>query len=131
METTKQSEGIEGDKYPFTLQVVPIDFDNTTSCVIEPLDPTVLEGEGTKALHGNQKLIFDAVSELIGECLDDNGAAPIQRVYDVAVDAMPPPVGSQRDRRPEAMRRALAGLHEKGYITIAADIVTIGSTIDE
>jgi len=132
METTKLSEGIEGQQFPFTLQPVPIDFDeDITSCVVEPLDVSVLEGAETRQLGPTQKLVFDAVTVLVAEHLDEGSAIPIQQVYDVAVDSMPRPSDGVRDRRLETIRRAITGLCEKGYITIAGDQVTIGSVIDE
>ena len=133
METTKQSEGIAGGKVPFKLLPVPLDMDdNVTSCVVEPLDPAILDedAEGDK-LGATQKLVFDSVTELVAEHLNDDGTVPIQQVYDVAVDKMPKPSDNIRDRRLETIRRALAALCEKGYVTVAADQVTIGSLIDE
>ena len=133
METTKLSEGIEGQQFPFKLQPVPIDFDeDITSCVVEPLDVSVLEGDSAiNRLGPTQQVVFDAVTELVTEHLDEGGAIPIQQVYDVAVDAMPRPSDGVRDRRTETIRRALQGLLEKGYVSIANDEITIGSVIDE
>ncbi len=133
METTKQSEGVEGEQYPFKLQPVPIDFDeDTTSCVVEPLDASVLDGDSlSEKLGPTQKLVFQAVTDLVAEYLDEDNAIPIQQVYDVAIDTMPRPSDGIRDRRPETIRRALAALCEKGYVAITEDQVTIGSVIDE
>jgi len=131
MEVTKQSEGIEGEKYAFKLQVVPLDFDDTTSCVVDPIDSAVLDDDSnTRRLGGTQKLLFDVASQLAGEDLNESGELSVQIVYDTVIDQMPPPLTGDRDRRPETMRRALATLHEKGYITISEGIVTIGSALD-
>ena len=99
--------------------------------MVEPLDASVLDKESTKKLTGTQDLCFKAVTELVTEYLDEDSVIPIQIAYDVILDQLPPPVGAQRDRRPETMRRAMATLHEKGYITISGETLTIGSVINE
>ena len=131
MNVTKQSEGVEGDKLPFKLQVVPIDMEGTTSCVIEPLDASVIDGAAKKKLGGVQATLFDEIYRLAGEIEGEDGPVKIQDAYDATMVQLPPPNNDERDRRSESMRRALATLHEKGYVTVYKDQVLIGSAINE
>ncbi len=132
LHVTKQRDAQDGEKMPFKLLPVPLDFDDvTTSCVVEPLDEALLNGDTKKKLGGTQKLVFAAVYELSSTLADEAGAIPIQSVYDSVLVQMPPPPNGKRDTRAQAARRALAKLHERGYVTIVGDSVSIGSLYDD
>lgn len=132
METTKQRDIMDGEKFPFKLQVVPLDFDGMDSCVIEVMDQSALgEGEAGIQLKGNQKIMFDAIYGLCAETEGEQGPVHIHDVYDAAMAQMPAPPRGGRDRRAEAAKRALAALHEKGRVTILEDKIVLGSSISE
>tara|TARA_R100001143_G_C3360997_1_gene135675 strand:- start:8652 stop:10568 length:1917 start_codon:yes stop_codon:yes gene_type:complete len=129
MESTKQRDSADGEKFPFRLQVVPIGMDGTESCVVETLDEVLIDSNDIKnRLRGNQKLIFQVVFELSDE---DDPQVPIQDVYDQAIPRLPPPDSSKRDRRAEVVKRAVEKLHENGYLTVRNGYVTIGSPLDD
>jgi hypothetical protein len=127
MESTKQRDTVDGERYPFRLEVVALDMDGLESCVIDPLDSAVLDKDGVQ-LGGTQRIVFDALHELIGE--DQNKSASIQDVYDDVIIKIAPPVNGTRDRRAETARRALTKLHENGRVTIVDDQVFIGSSLN-
>lgn len=132
MKVTKQSDGVEGDKYPFKLLPVPIDFDeDNTSCVVEYLDASLIAESDGSSLGPTQQLVYKVITDIVAEYLDDGEAAPVQRVYDECAAILPPPVAGVRDRRPETVRRAIMGLAAKGYVTITGHLLTLGSAIDE
>ena len=125
---TKQRDAEDGVELPFKLQSVPLDFgDDSTSCVVDPLDENMLSSTEGAKLGGNQKLVFGVCYELAGASPDDRAA--IQDVYDDATIQLPKPPKGQRDRRSEIVKRALSALHERGYITIRDDYIDIGAPI--
>lgn len=126
---TKQRDAEDGVQLPFKLQSVPLGFDNETSCVIDPLDETMLSSADKSKLGGNQKLVFTVCYDL-ASVADDKGVA-IQDVYDDATLQLPKPPKGQRDRRGEIVKRALSALHERGYITIRGDFLDIGAPVYE
>lgn len=131
MQVTKQSDGIEGQKFPFKLMSVPLDFDDdTTSCVVEWLDEAMLDEKDRSTLGGTQKIVFKAIYELASAIGDENADVAIQDVYDAATIEMPAPPSNKRDTRSQTIRRAIATLHERGYITISDDSLRIGSPLD-
>jgi hypothetical protein len=75
--------------------------------------------------------VFAAVYELSSTLSDEASAITIQSVYDSVIVQMPPPPTGKRDTRVQGARRALAVLHEKGYVTIVGDSVSIGSLYDD
>ena len=131
MQVTKQSDGIEGEKFAFRLQVVTLDMhENITSCVVEQLDEAMLNPSTATKLGGDQKLVFKTVYDLIGELGGKEAAIEIQEVYDSVLIQLPPPPEGKRDRRAEIIQRALRALHERGFITINDGSVSLGSAFN-
>lgn len=131
MQVTKQSDGVEGEKFAFRLQVVTLDMhENITSCVVEQLDEAMLNPSTATKLGGDQKLVFKAVYDLIGELNGKGAAINIQEVYDAVTIRLPPPPEGKRDRRAEIIQRALRALHERGFITINDGSVSLGSAFN-
>jgi len=125
---TKQNEGIAGTKLPFKLNVIPLEWDDdVSSCVIEHLDEEVLNAKDNTRLGGSQQIVFKIAYELAGE----DGAVALQDVYDEATIAMVKPAEGKRDTRPQHIKRALETLVERGYLSISADQIKLGSTYDE
>ena len=131
MTVTKQRDGSDGDAYPFKLLPVPLGFEDVTSCVVEYLDATILSEKDRNKLGGNQKIAFQVIYELASKLGDEFAAVKLQDVYDRATTEMPAPPNGTRDRRAEYVRRAVAKLHERGYVTVTDDIVSIGSPYDD
>ena len=130
MEVTKQRDGSEGDRLPFKLLQVPLDFDDMSSCVVEPMDEMLLDNSEQRTLGGTQKTVFKAIYELANEMTGESMIVSIHDVYDAATIEMPAPPKGTRDRRGETIKRALVGLHEKGFITISNDKIDVGSNYD-
>jgi hypothetical protein len=128
---TKLRDEDAGIQLPFKLLTVPLDFDDTTSCVIEPLEEAILQDKGGDLLSPNQKLVFKAIAELSGESLQDGQAVLVQDIYTAAVINMPAPENSLRDRRLEVVKRAIEKLHERGYISVNDGTVLLGSSFDD
>ena len=132
METTKQRDIADGEKFPFQLQVVPLDFDGLSSCVIDPLDPAVLASEERGLqLKGNQRLAFHSVVELAAHTESECGPVQIQEYYDKMLLQMPAPKDTKRDRRPETARRALEALVEKDLLTVFEDQIILGRDVKD
>lgn len=132
MKVTKQRDAEDGAVMPFKLLPVPLGFEDDSSCVIEYLDDVVLDENAKKRLGGNQKIVFESVYELASGLGDDEfTTVPLHKVYDKAAAVMPPPAKGQRDRRSEYIRRAVSQLHEKGFVTIFEDTVSIGNPYDD
>ena len=127
---TKQRDASDQLRLPFKLLTVPLDFDNTTSCVIEQLDETLTSAKDRAKLGGTQKLVFGIIYELAGNVGDESAAVDIQEVYDEATIQMPKPPKNKRDRRGEIIKRALSALHERGFVSINDDKVYVGSPYD-
>ena len=128
---TKQRDGTDGTVMPFRLLAVPLGFDDATSCVIEYLDETMLGTKAQNALGGTQKATFQVIYALASEFGDEFAAVKLQDVYDAASVTIPAPPKGKRDRRSETVRRAVAKLHERGYVTVVDDTVSIGSPYDD
>lgn len=131
MQVTKQSDGVEGEKFAFRLQQVTLDMDeNLTSCVVEPLDEAMLNPSTAPKLGNDQRLVFKAVYDLVGELSSEGAEIDVQEVYDAVLIQLPPPLEGKRDRRAEVIQRALRALHERGFITINDGSVSLGSAFN-
>lgn len=128
---SKQSDGIEGTRLPFKLLSVPLDFDDTTSCVVEPLDEAVVDAKSERTLGSVQRLVFKCAYGLASGPGEDMAEVDIQDLYDSATIEMPPPPRGKRDTRAMVIKRAIETLHERGYITVTGDKLTIGSPYDD
>ena len=130
MQTTKQRDISDGEKFPFQLQVVPLDFDGLDSCVVEPLDQAVIANEKRGVqLRGNQRLAFNMIVEAVKLTESERGPWAITDYYDQMIVRLPPPAGDARDRRPEVARRALEALVAKDLITVLEDKILLGKDL--
>ncbi len=132
MESTKQRDSIDGEQFPFKLQVVPLDMDGMDSCVVDPLDPAVLDGQaGTFKLSERTQLVWDVVRELFSENVDEATPVRLQDVYDRTVPLLPAPSEGGRDRRSQTVQRAVEKLGCEGLIALNDDKISLGSSIDD
>jgi hypothetical protein len=75
--------------------------------------------------------VFNVIYELASMFGDENAEVPLQTVYDEATVKLPAPPRGKRDTRQQMIRRAIVGLHERGYVTVHDDSINIGSPYEQ
>lgn len=125
LKITKLKNGEDGATYPFRLTQVVLgqddDGDDITSIVVDPL-------EGVHAVKRrepkgkNEKLVWTVVNNLA-----DLGDGPIatRDLLDGSKAKIPAPTQGERDRRLDAVRKAMLTLQDQGFIDVNDEEVTI------
>lgn len=121
----KAKDGQDGAEHPFRLEVVALGDDDegepATSCAVLPDDSPRDVTRSRLPKGGNQKVVFDALGELLRKSATFGRAgAPMQRPcveIETAVDAIAPRLTCEPPRRKERTRQALTGLVASGVLT--------------
>lgn len=123
----KSKDDSDSDAYSFRLEVVEIGTDEhgdpITSCVIEPEEPAADSVRRAKLpTGGNQRLVWDALGELLRTSQDfGKGGAPPTRPcieLETAVEKLRDRLTTDPKRRTERTRTAIAGLVNRGLLTL-------------
>lgn len=121
----KSKDGQDGAGHPFRLEVVDLGEDDegepVTSCVVAPDDSPRDLTRCRLPKGGNQKVVLDALGELLRKSATFGRAgAPQVRPcveLEAAVDAIAPRLTCEPKRQKERVRQALTGLTASGAVT--------------
>lgn len=121
----KAKDGQDGAAHPFRLEVVDLGEDDAsetvTSCVVTADDSpeSLTRPKGPKG--GNQKLVLDALGELLRKSATFGraGAPPVRTCVELetAVETIAPRLTCEPKRQKERVRQALTGLLSSGVVT--------------
>jgi len=110
---TKQKDGRDGMKYAFKLGIVALGFDrhgdDVTSCVALETDVPVREEADDKTSKALRGRIETHVLEVMA-LFPDEGAVPVARFINKAVETLPPPEEGARDTRRQKVMRAIRSI---------------------
>lgn len=114
----KSKDDADGEEHPFRLKVVEIgeddDGDPITSCVVMPDDDAKTATRSKQPKGGNQRIVWDALGELLRESgISGKAGAPNGRPcveLEAAVAAIAPRLAVEDRRKVERTRQALTGL---------------------
>lgn len=121
----KSKDGADGLEHPFRLRVVELgedeDGDPITSCVVEPDEqPDSAIRSAKLPAGGNQKLIYDALRELLktSKAFGEGGAPPTRPCIQLeeAIAKTREALTVEPDRKTERTRQAFTGLLSRGVI---------------
>ena len=118
----KTKDGEDGAKFPFQLITVEIGNDDDgeaiTSCVVEPVDRSLIANRPARPKGPTQGLIHNALGDVLRNATDfGNGGAPSSRPcvqIDAAVDATAGSLTAPPDRRSYLARRAITAMVSRG-----------------
>ena len=121
----KAKDGQDGAGHPFCLEVVDLGEDDegepVTSCVVAPDESPQDVTRCRQPKGGNQKVVLDALGELLRKsgAFGRAGAPAVRPCVEVeaAVDAIAPRLTCEPKRQKERVRLALTGLHAAGVVT--------------
>ena len=123
----KAKDGRDRDEHPFRLEIVDLEIDEdgepVTSCVVTP------EERAADALRrvilptgGNQRLIFDALRELLrnARAFGMAGAPPTRPCIELedAIEQTRERLACPSDRKTERARAAITGLVNRGALVL-------------
>lgn len=122
---SKTKDDKDGDEHFFRLEIVEVgedeDGDLITSCVVVPDDDAKTATRSKLPKGGNQRIVYDALGELLRESKTFGKAgAPAGRPcveLETAVAAIAPRLVVEEKRRAERVRLALTGLTSGGIVT--------------
>lgn len=123
----KSKDGADGEAHPFRLDVVELGTDEygeaITSCVVVPDERTADVVRRVKLPQGgNQKLVYDAVRELLREASSFGvaGAPPTRPCVelDQAINRARDRLACDPDRKTERTRQAITGLVSSGVLVL-------------
>jgi len=127
----KSKDGVDGIEHPFRLDVVELgtddDGDLVTSCVVVPEDDAKSATRPKLPKGGNQRIVYDALGELLRNSRDFGKAgAPAPRPcveLEAAVENIAPRLAVEVKRKVERTRQAFTGLiasraieHREGWL---------------
>lgn len=127
----KSKDGADGEEHPFRLEIVELgtddDGDVLTSCVVMPDEDAKSATRSRLPKGGNQRIVYDALGELLRESRDFGKAgAPAPRPcveLETVVGKIAPRLACEEKRKIERTRQALTGLiassvikHQDGWI---------------
>lgn len=124
---SKAKDGEDGKSYPFRLSVVEIgtdeDGDPITSCVVAPEERAADAVRRVKLpTGGNQKIIYDALRELLREArrFGMAGAPPTRPCIEIqeAIEKTRDRLAVESDRKTERTRQAITGLVNSGALVL-------------
>lgn len=126
---SKTKDDKDGDEHFFRLEVVDVgedaDGDLITSCVVVPDDDAKTATRSKQPKGGNQRIVYDALGELLRESKTFSKAgAPAGRPcveLETAVAAIAPRLVVEKKRRVERARLALTGLIADGIVICRED----------
>lgn len=121
----KAKDGQDGAGHPFRLEVVDLGEDDegepVTSCAVAPDDSPQDMTRSRLPKGGNQKVVLDALGELLrkSSAFGRAGAPPTRPCVETesAVEAIAPRLTCEPLRRKERTRQALTGLVASGVLT--------------
>ena len=128
---TKAKDGVDGEEHPFRLEVVELgaddDGDIITSCVVVPEDAAVQATRSKAPKGGNQRIIYDALGELLRASIHFGkaGSPPTRPCVELeaAIEAIAPRLPCEQKRQVERTRQAFTGLiasasvvHREGWL---------------
>lgn len=121
----KAKDGQDGAGHPFRLEVVDLGEDDegeaVTSCVVAPDDSPQDLTRCRLPKGGNQKVVLDALGELLRKSVTFGraGAPPVRPCVELeaAVDTIGPRLTCEPKRQKERVRQALTGLTASGVVT--------------
>lgn len=122
---SKAKDGQDGAGHPFRLEVVDLGEDEegepVTSCAVAPDDSPQDVTRSRLPKGGNQKVVLDALGELLrkSSAFGRAGAPPARPCVETesAVEAIAPRLTCEPLRRKERTRQALTGLVASGVLT--------------
>ena len=123
----KSKDGEDGKAHPFRLEVVDLgideDGDPITSCVIQPEEnPSASVARARVPKGGNQKIIFDALKELLRETQEfgKGGAAGFIPCVELemVVSTLRDRITCEPRRKTERTREAITGLVSNGLVRL-------------
>ncbi|MBP7467371.1 MAG: AAA family ATPase [Thauera sp.] len=123
----KAKDGEDGKSHPFRLDVVEIgedeDGDPITSCVVAPEERAADAVRRVKLpTGGNQKIIYDALRELLREArrFGMAGAPPTRPCIEIqeAIEKTRDRLAVESDRKTERTRQAITGLVNSGALVL-------------
>jgi hypothetical protein len=121
----KAKDGADGEAHPFRLAVVDLGEDDeaepVTSCVVAPDDSPQDSTRSRLPKGGNQKVVLDALGEMLRKSATFGraGAPSVRPCVEVeaAVEAIAPRLLCEPKRQKERVRQALTGLTASGVVT--------------
>jgi len=121
----KAKDGQDGAEHPFRLAVLDLGEDDegeaVTSCVIAPDELPQDKTRCRLPKGGNQKVVFDALGELLRKSATFGcaGSPPVRPCVQLesAVAAIAPRLTCEPKRQKERVRAALTGLNASGVVT--------------
>lgn len=127
LSVTKQKDGDEGIQLGFKLMTVQLgiddDGDPIGSCVVEYTEGTVIKKRAAK-LGQNETAVMSALTELE----DLGGPVPIENLIVAACEKLQRPEEGKRDRRRDAVRRAMEELQKTERLTVTGGFVKASSS---
>jgi len=114
----KAKDAADGNSYPFKLEIVQLGNDDDgapiTSCVLVPENCSSTMRRPTPPKSGNQKIVWDAISELLRS---DNPFAAKPRIpLEEAIDKFRGRLAVEPKRQSERCRSAITGLISRGLL---------------